>query len=680
MKPILQVIKALLKKLKRDVDESVKSVRNDVATVNYDIKTFKNNAFEIIDVLELPTSPNKDCIYRVTSNAYAIIHEKVDGSYGHFVNENHIVHLVETLPSEGDPYSDNGVYNYYYSLKSNTVEIFENGKWTKCERFNVVQKSSIGKLTSGKHYIVLNTKAYIYKSGWVMLDSSFISGGAGIRSTILNDNENNIASGDYSHAEGYYTTASGDYSHAEGSGTTASGYGSHAEGDNARAFGDYSHAEGYATTASGGYQHVQGKYNMADPDSKYAHIVGNGYTKSNHGFISSFYSNAHTLDWSGNGWFQGDIKLGGSSYDDETAVKVLTTKDLENLPTGGDSGPAIIDVVKLPTEDIQEDKFYRVLTASFLYGQDIKNDWTLYTVETLPETGEMCWNGTTAIAYYSVSDNNTYGYVDANVSAAMGVPVGWYPADVLIPAVGRPYGGIIYDIAQAAGGTVYTYLQNVVHSYKDGVWSKIDVTGWRGTGVSSEIFNHLSNTASGYSSHAEGYRTTASGDYGSHAEGHGTTASGDSSHAEGFYTTASGSYSHAEGGRTKASSDFSHAEGWSTTASGMYSHAEGTNAEASGWNSHAEGWCTTAIGDHQHTQGKANIDDPDSKYAHIVGNGSSSTNRSNAHTLDWNGLGWFAGGLKVGGTGQDDANAVSVLTEADIERIVEAVVARIQNG
>ena len=42
-----------------------------------------------------------------------------------------------------------------------------------------------------------------------------------------------------------------------------------------------------------------------------------------------------------------------------------------------------------------------------------------------------------------------------------------------------------------------------------------------------------------------------------------------------------------------------------------------------------------------------------SVYAHIVGNGTSDTARSNAHTLDWNGVGWFQGGLQVGGTAQD---------------------------
>lgn len=52
------------------------------------------------------------------------------------------------------------------------------------------------------------------------------------------------------------------------------------------------------------------------------------------------------------------------------------------------------------------------------------------------------------------------------------------------------------------------------------------------------------------------------------------------------------------------------------------------------------------------------------KYAHIVGNGTSDTERSNAHTLDWNGVGWFQGGLQVGGEAQDNG-ARNVLLEGD---------------
>lgn len=154
--------------------------------------------------------------------------------------------------------------------------------------------------------------------------------------------------------------------------------------------------------------------------------------------------------------------------------------------------------------------------------------------------------------------------------------------------------------------------------------------------------NRKESSEVGDYSHAEGYNTTASG-YGSHAEVEFTTSSGDNSHAEGYNTTASGHSSHTEGNNTTASGYCSHAEGDGTTASGTYSHAEGVETTASGTHSHAEGFSTKASGNYSHVQGKYNIDDSDGKYANIVGNGTSDTERSNAHTLDWEGNAWYAG-------------------------------------
>ena len=133
------------------------------------------------------------------------------------------------------------------------------------------------------------------------------------------------ASGRYSHAEGDHTTASGESSHAEGNNTTASGYYSHAEGTSTTASGDYSHAEGYWTTASGDRQHVQGKYNIIDPQGKYAHIVGNGKGNSN-------YSNAHTLDWFGVPWFKGRPQFGGTAQD-QGSQTVMANGDKEIILT-----------------------------------------------------------------------------------------------------------------------------------------------------------------------------------------------------------------------------------------------------------------------------------------------------------------------------------------------------------
>ena len=60
----------------------------------------------------------------------------------------------------------------------------------------------------------------------------------------------------------------------------------------------------------------------------------------------------------------------------------------------------------------------------------------------------------------------------------------------------------------------------------------------------------------------------------------------------------------------------------------------------------AMGNCTVANGTDQFVQGKYNVKDTGSKYAHIIGNGTSDTARSNAHTVDWNGNAWFAGDVE----------------------------------
>lgn len=135
---------------------------------------------------------------------------------------------------------------------------------------------------------------------------------------VFNDYENNIATGSYSHAEGAYTEASGHWSHSEGY--------------HAKAYGRFSHAEGWATKARGEAQHVQGKYNIEDTAGTYAHIVGNG--------VSSAPSNAHTLDWNGNAWYKGTIKVGGTSYADASEVALVSTTSLSISTSGWSSDSA----------------------------------------------------------------------------------------------------------------------------------------------------------------------------------------------------------------------------------------------------------------------------------------------------------------------------------------------------
>lgn len=93
-------------------------------------------------------------------------------------------------------------------------------------------------------------------------------------------------------------------------------------------------AEGYKTVASGSNQHVQGKNNIEDNLERYAHIVGNGFENSP--------SNAHTVDWNGNGWFAENVYVGGTSQDDATklvkSTNVISIEYGDTLPPAGTVG------------------------------------------------------------------------------------------------------------------------------------------------------------------------------------------------------------------------------------------------------------------------------------------------------------------------------------------------------
>lgn len=170
-------------------------------------------------------------------------------------------------------------------------------------------------------------------------------------------------------------------------------------------------------------------------------------------------------------------------------------------------------------------------------------------------------------------------------------------------------------------------------------------------------------------SHAEGTGTAFEAF--SHAEGGLTLARGEYAHAEGYDTIAGGDYSHAEGTLTYAFGNGSHAEGIDTYAHGNGSHAEGIDTSAWGKGSHASGEGTSADSDYQFVHGRYNKIDGDGKYLHIVGNGTADhvQARSNAYTLDKNGVAWYQGRPQFGGTGQDSGSQ-SVMANGDKELIL----------
>lgn len=204
--------------------------------------------------------------------------------------------------------------------------------------------------------------------------------------------------------------------------------------------------------------------------------------------------------------------------------------------------------------------------------------------------------------------------------------------------------------------------------------------------------------ATGHSSFANGLACEATGAY-STAVGKGSFATGEAGLSTGLMTTAgreafangryceaTGRGSLATGNSTKATGQYSLAEGQSTTASSSYSHASGLGSVAKDTGAYAEGNYTIASSSYQHVQGKFNVEDASETYAHIVGNGTSTSARSNAHTLDWNGNAEYKGDIVANGCGSNetpisliDISSRTALLETAIEEIVEITSEDIQD-
>ena len=439
------------------------------------------------------------------------------------------------------------------------------------------------------------------------------SGGFGSHAEGSNTTANGIAShsegdntealGNYSHAEGSSTIASGDYSHAEGSYTTASGECSHVEGGNTQATGDFSHAEGNGTITSGENSHAEGSGTTASSQNQ--HVQGKYNIEDTNNIYAHIVgngedgknSNAHTLDWEGNAWYAGKLTVGKDPTNDMDVV----TKKYFDANKG--SGGTTID------------------TSNFVKKEADKGLSTNDLTDALKSNYDTAYTHSQSAHAPSTAQKNS---------------------DITKAEIEAKLTGDVTSHTHSQYLTEHQSLNGYATKNNPVFTGSVSLGRKEGTTVGENSFTTGEDVeASGESSHAEGWSSKASG-YSSHAEGWSSKASGDyGPHAEGNNTTASGNYG-------------SHAEGSTTTASGASSHAEGDYTTASGNGSHAEGYGSKASSQFQHVQGKYNIEDKNRKYAHIVGNGAGDAKRSNAHTLDWQGNGWYAGKLSQEGTPTDD--------------------------
>lgn len=136
-----------------------------------------------------------------------------------------------------------------------------------------------------------------------------------------------------------------------------------------------------------------------------------------------------------------------------------------------------------------------------------------------------------------------------------------------------------------------------------------------------------------------------------------TNAIGQSATASGYHSIALGPMARAKGNRSiaighdcHADKDYSTAIGYGAVTNGTYSVAVGAGA--------------VAHGDNQMAIGQFNAGDQINLL--VVGNGTSSTTRSNAHTLSKKGVAWFRGDVYTGGTSvTSGATKLAKVTELD---------------
>ena len=227
----------------------------------------------------------------------------------------------------------------------------------------------------------------------------------------------------------------------------------------------------------------------------------------------------------------------------------------------------------------------------------------------------------------------------------------------------------------------------------------ITTVGRKGKGIQSEVFNGVSpEQATGKCSHVEnGGSNLAEGRY-THVEGYGTQALSDYQHTQGMYNIPSeikpACITTGLSTIQWYDSDVVYADDFtfdsSTREFTLVSPTYGTISDILNISCYyIEGSSPTGktlihkLDDTYQNHTKPNYYrfqrseyeiKPEDKYAHIVGNGTSNKNRSNAHTLDWEGNAWFAGDVYINSTSgiNKDEGSKKLATEEYIDIRVPA--------
>lgn len=506
--------------------------------------------------------------------------------------------VVDVAVEYGDYLNEDGTYKYAVSITSNITK-----HWTDCGDIVAIDAAANTITISTDR---LSNKDILIPASYTARNYFLFTPAAPNKGSYVTGNysvatgHTTQAIGSCSRADGYLTQALGNYSHAEGLRTMATAQRTHAEGTDTIAAGTNAHAEGEATQANHTNAHAEGSKTIAG--GKNSHAEGD----------------------------QTQAKGSSSHAEGQYSVASGTFSHAEGYNTqaiGKQSHAA----------------GFRTIAVS-----DSQQAWGKYNLEDYvrDDSGAIVpdENGNPVVAnkYAHIVGGGTSNSARANIHTLDWNGNAFYKGDITVR------------------GNEVVASKNDLNDIEEALQEheqKINTLPGKKEGSNgAEKFNDMGNVATGVCSHAEGKGTTASGNY-SHAEGQNSQALGPNSHAEGEHSIVgtSGNGAHVEGKDNEAHGLLSHVEGQAnqSESGARAAHVEGRDciAKAAATYSHVEGRGNVSTTSMQHVQGKWNYLDADGKsgnYAHIVGGGTSATNRKNIHTLDWSGNAWFAGAVKVG--------------------------------
>ena len=530
------------------------------------------------------------------------------------------------INSKKDAIDENAIYLYLY----NEMYINRNGSWIKLNPEQMMYGTGNG----SEIFNYAGNKASgnaSHAEGFKTEATGLAAHSKGIQTEALGDASHSEgrythAIGIGSHAEGASTRSIGVASHAEGSETNASGVGAHAEGYSTNADGNYSHAEGRETYALKDYSHAEGYHTLAKNEAAHSegkHTKAVGIGSHVEGFETEAlgeyshaegrYTKAVGIGSHAEGAGNHAIGLASHAEGDRTISSGVCSHSggFKSIACGnygfahGKNVGAGINGLYFKAIDF---------TNKYIFLSDSKPQEVPKVFDEGKE-GEITYeeDGVTPYRRNTVTFGKNYenfGYNNLEYKAVFYFSETWSLA-------GNGWWTEVYefDPAYGTGYRCYTSDGYEIPVFDIKVGDKFSI-------ILPDSHHILCGTVSKYiDSHAVIQYEEDSLGFNSLSDVYGTQ---DKDYIISFHKDNVGYLN---------IGNSSHAEGCETFAIGDYSHAEGCG--------------TIATIEGQHVEGKYNSIDGN-EYIHVLGNGESNTDRSNAHTIDKNGNAWFAGDVYVG--------------------------------